>query len=191
VLAALRAVPRDRFVPEGRTVEAWCNRPLPIGHGQTISQPFIVAFMTDLLALRTGARVLEVGTGSGYQAAVLAELDADIYSVEVIPALAERAAAALAAAGYGAVHLRDGDGAAGWPEAAPFDAIIVTAAAPETPAALIAQLRQGGRMVVPVGAAGGSQTLTLIEKDAAGTVSSRGLLEVAFVPLTHLAPGGA
>ena len=143
VLAALRRVRRAGFVPEANERSAWLNRPLSIGHGQTISQPFVVALMTDLLDLAPDHRVLEVGTGSGYQAAVLAELAGEVFSVEIVPALAARARLALAREGYGRVHLRAGDGAQGWPEHAPFDAIIVTAAAPAIPPDLVAQLRPG------------------------------------------------
>ena len=183
VRAALAAVRREAFVPAGQAAAAYANRPLPIGQGQTISQPFIVALMTDLLDVRAEDRVLEVGTGSGYQAAVLARLGAHVWSIEMLPALAERARAALAAEGAANVSLRVGDGALGWPEAAPFDRIIVTAAAPRVPEALVAQLRAPGRMVIPVGEPDGAQQLRLIEKDAAGAVRSRPVLDVAFVPL--------
>ena len=185
VLEALRRVPRERFVPEGGQEAAYCNMPLGIGHGQTISQPFIVAIMTELLDLQPGDTVLEVGTGSGYQAAVLAELAREVCTIEVIPALAERARGALASAGYRNVVFRTGDGALGWPERSPFDAIMVTAAAPEVPPALVEQLRPGRRMVIPVGRPHGIQDLVLIEKDAGGTVRQRVVLQVAFVPLTR------
>ena len=184
VLTALRAVHRDAFVPPDAVQRAWLNVPLPIGCGQTISQPFIVALMTDLLDLSPGDRVLEVGTGSGYQAAVLAALQARVFSIEVVPTLAERAAAVLAAEGFSGVALRCGDGAAGWPEEAPFDAIIVTAAARAVPPALLAQLRPGGRMVIPVGEPQSDQELRLITKDNDGGVTERDVLAVAFVPLT-------
>jgi protein-L-isoaspartate(D-aspartate) O-methyltransferase len=184
VLAALRKVRREAFVPAAMVSHAYVNKPMPIGCGQTISQPFIVALMTDLLDLAPEDHVLEVGTGSGYQAAVLAELAGTVCSVEVIPELATRAAKALAAEGYGRVALRTGDGALGWPEHAPFDAIIVTAAAREAPPALLGQLRAGGRMAIPVGEPYGEQELRLICKDAQGNVTSRSLLSVAFVPLT-------
>lgn len=184
VLAALRTVRRHAFVPSASDRAAWLNRPLPIGHGQTISQPFIVALMTDLLDIVPGHKVLEVGTGSGYQAAVLAELGASVFSLEVVPALAETARAALAAEGYRRVHLRVGDGAAGWKDEAPFDRVIVTAAAPAIPPALIEQLRPGGRLIIPVGEAGGSQVLVLLEKRPTGEVARRMILPVAFVPLT-------
>jgi len=184
VLEALRKVRREAFVPQALVSHAYVNAPLPIGCGQTISQPFIVALMTDLLDLRPEDHVLEVGTGSGYQAAVLAELADTVCSVEVIPELATHAATVLAAEGYGRVALRTGDGAQGWPDRAPFDAIIVTAAAREVPPALVAQLRPGGRLVIPVGEAYGEQELRLLCKDAAGNVTSRSVLSVAFVPLT-------
>jgi protein-L-isoaspartate(D-aspartate) O-methyltransferase len=184
VLAALRKVRREAFVPDTLIPRAYVNTPLPIGCGQTISQPYIVALMTDLLDLRREDHVLEVGTGSGYQAAVLAELADTVCSVEVIPELAARAATVLAAEGYGKVALRTGNGALGWPGRAPFDAIIVTAAAREVPPALVEQLRPGGRMVIPIGEAFGDQELRLLHKDADGHVTSRGVLSVAFVPLT-------
>ena len=184
VLAALRKVRRAAFVAARDEDRAYVNAPLPIGHGQTISQPFIVALMTDLLELRRSDRVLEVGTGSGYQAAVLAELADAVASIEVIPELAKRARAALAQQGYAGIALRVGDGGLGWAELAPFDAIIVTAAAREIPPALVAQLAPGGRMVIPVGAPGGEQELRLLTKAADGSVSVRPVLAVAFVPLT-------
>ncbi len=184
VTAALAKVRREAFVAPGSERAAYDNRPLPIGHDQTISQPFVVALMTELLDLRPDDRVLEVGTGSGYQAAVLAELAGKVCSIEVIPELAAGAARALAGQGYDAIELRVGDGGVGWPERAPFDAIIVTAAAPDVPSALLEQLRSVGRMVIPVGPRHGDQELLLITKDAAGTVIRRGILPVAFVPLT-------
>ena len=184
VLDAMRKVRREAFVAEGSQARAYVNAPLPIGCGQTISQPFIVALMTELLDLRPEHTVLEVGTGSGYQAAVLAELAGTVCSIEVIPALAARAAKVLAAEGYGRVALRTGNGALGWPEHAPFDAIIVTAAARDVPPALVEQLKPGGRLVIPVGEAHGDQELRLLRKDAQGHVTSRRVLAVAFVPLT-------
>jgi protein-L-isoaspartate(D-aspartate) O-methyltransferase len=191
VLAALRKVRRAAFVPQDATARAYVNAPLPIGCGQTISQPFIVALMTDLLELRPEHRVLEVGTGSGYQAAVLAELSRHVFSIEVIPELAENARQTLAAEGCGRVALRVGDGAQGWPEHAPFDAIIVTAAAREVPPTLVEQLRPGGRMVIPVGAPHGDQELRLLCKDADGNVTARTILSVAFVPLTDGSADGS
>ncbi|HEY6441561.1 MAG TPA: protein-L-isoaspartate(D-aspartate) O-methyltransferase [Acetobacteraceae bacterium] len=184
VAAALAKVRRDAFVAPGSERAAYENRPLPIGHGQTISQPFIVALMTELLDLEPEHTVLEIGTGSGYQAAVLAELAGSVCSIEVIPELATSAAAALAGQECHNVELRTGNGSLGWPERAPFDAIIVTAAARDIPPALLEQLRPGGRMVIPVGPQHGDQKLLLVTKDAAGTVTQRTVLPVAFVPLT-------
>jgi protein-L-isoaspartate(D-aspartate) O-methyltransferase len=185
VRAALLRVPRHRFVPPEAVDGAYVNAPLQIGHGQTISQPYIVAIMTELLDPRPEASVLEVGTGCGYQTAVLAELFAEVWSVEIIPELAADAGERLRQLGYENVHLRTGDGYAGWPEAGPFDAIIVTAAARRLPDPLVDQLAPGGRMVIPVGGQFLGQTLYLYEKDAAGTLSQRELLPVAFVPLTR------
>lgn len=185
VMAALAAVPRERFVPLSHRTLAFANGPLPIGHGQTISQPYIVALMTDLLAPRADSVVLEIGTGSGYQAAVLAEIVRQVYSVEVVAALAEAARERLAALGYANVTVRHADGHDGWPEHAPYDGIVVTAATPDVPPALVAQLRTGGRLVVPVGFPGDIQQLRLIEKREDGSVASRDLLPVAFVPLTR------
>jgi protein-L-isoaspartate(D-aspartate) O-methyltransferase len=189
VLAALSKVHRDAFVPEEEAPYAFDNRPLPIGHDQTISQPFIVAIMTELLDLKADDVVLEVGTGSGYQAAILAELAHRIYTLEAIPELAVRSRAALARTGCVNVETRCGNGAAGWLEHAPFDAIIVTAAAPAIPPALIAQLRPGGRMIIPVGRAVFDQSLVLVEKSASGEVAMRDVLPVAFVPLVDRGPG--
>jgi protein-L-isoaspartate(D-aspartate) O-methyltransferase len=190
VLDALRRAPREAFVPDRPGESAYVNRPLPIGFGQTISQPFIVALMTDLVAPQPGEKVLEIGTGSGWQAAVLAALGARVFSVEVIPELSARAAAALASQGFGDVRLRVGDGWQGWPEEAPFDAILVTAAAPEIPQALVAQLKPGGRMVIPLGPEGGAQVLALVRKAADGTVTREDVLPVAFVPLVKPPPAG-
>ncbi len=184
VMAAMGEVPRHRFVPPREIGLAYANRPLPIGHGQTISQPYIVALMTDLLRLKPGDRVLEIGTGSGYQAAVLAHLGAHTFSIEIIPALAAQGRKNLAEAGYGQVRLRTGDGYYGWPEAAPFDAIIVTAAASHVPPPLVQQLKPGGRMVIPVGTAFLTQHLLLVEKQPDGSVNTRQILPVRFVPLT-------
>lgn len=184
VIAAMGKVPRHEFVPAPMRDLAYINRPLPIGHQQTISQPTIVAIMTDLLGPPRGGRVLEVGTGSGYQAAVLAELDVEVYTIEIVEPLGLQASALLERLGYKNVHVRIGDGYAGWPEAAPFDGIIVTAAAPEVPPPLLEQLKPGGRMIIPVGGLFGGQDLMLIEKDAAGKVRRREVLPVLFVPLT-------
>jgi len=185
VAAALGKVRREAFVPPGSERAAYENRPLSIGYGQTISQPFIVALMTELLDLQLTDSVLEVGTGSGYQAAVLAELAGTVCSIEVIPELAANAAKALAVEGYGNVELRIGDGSVGWPEHAPFNAIIVTAAAQHVPPTLLKQLRDGGRMVIPVGPQHSEEELLLITKRADGTVRQHNILPVAFVPLTR------
>ena len=185
VLAALRKVERHRFMPAAQLAQAYDNRAQPIGAGQTISQPFIVALMTELMALDASGKALEVGTGSGYQAAVLAELVAAVYSIEIIEPLGLGAARALAAAGYHNVHTRVGDGHAGWPQEAPFDAIVVTAAAPEVPHPLIDQLKSGGRLVVPLDAPNGFQLLSVVEKDVAGAISVRPVLRVRFVPFTR------
>ena len=188
LLAALKRVPREAFVPPSEAPFAYINAPLPIGHRQTISQPFIVAIMTELLDAAPDSVVLEIGTGSGYQAAILAEIGARVYSVEIIPELAENAKKALAATGYANVQLRVGDGRAGWPEHAPYDGIIVTAAAAEVPPALVAQLKPGGRLVIPVGSPGGEQILSVIEKTGSGETRRRDTLPVAFVPLVRGAP---
>jgi protein-L-isoaspartate(D-aspartate) O-methyltransferase len=180
VLAALRRVPRHRFVAEELAGDAYADCPLPIGSGQTISQPFMVAVMTDLLRLRPGDRVLEIGTGCGYQSAVLAELGARVFSIEVVPELAERARRTLAEMGYGQVTVVQGDGWQGLPAEAPFDRIIVTAAPDRVPEALVEQLAVGGRMVVPVG--GADQQLRLIEKTEQG-VREEELFAVRFVPM--------
>jgi protein-L-isoaspartate(D-aspartate) O-methyltransferase len=185
VMEAMGSVPRHRFVPEGQEPQAYQNRPLPIGHGQTISQPYIVALMTDLLKLRKEDRVLEVGTGSGYQAAVLSVLVKAVYSIEIVKPLAEEAAQRLTRLGYANVQVRAGDGYGGWPEHAPFDAIMVTAGAPHVPPALVEQLKPGGRMVIPVGPASAIQSLMLIEKRPDGTVAEREVIPVRFVPLTR------
>ncbi len=181
VLDALRRVPRHEFVPSRLSPMAYSNQPLPIGHGQTISQPFIVALMTELLDLKPTHRVLEVGTGSGYQAAVLSLLATEIFSVEIVTELAGSAAQTLSRLGYANVNTRTGDGYQGWPEHAPFDAILVTAAPDHVPPALVAQLKPGGRMVIPVGAA--FQELTLIVKAEDGATTSTSIIPVRFVPL--------
>ena len=182
-LSAMREVPRHEFVPLRERSRADEDTPLPIGHGQTISQPSRVAMMTELLRPRPGLRVLEVGTGSGYQAAILAATGARVWTIEIFQALADEARARLARLGYDEVQVRHGDGYAGWPEEAPFDAVVVTAAADEIPPALLAQLGPGGRLVMPVGAQTSDQALVFIEKDRAGRVSRRELLPVRFVPL--------
>jgi len=184
VMETLRRVPRHEFVPPGVRDAAWENRPLPIGHGQTISQPYIVALMTDLLATGPGDVVLEVGTGSGYQAAVLAELVGQVYTIEIVPPLARSARARLDRLGYENVTVRGGDGYHGWPEHAPYDGIVVTAAASHVPPPLVAQLRPGARMVIPVGSRFSVQQLLLVEKTPAGEVRTRHVLPVRFVPLT-------
>ena len=185
VMAAMAKVPRHRFVPPAQEPFAYDNRPLPIGEGQTISQPYIVALMTDLLDIKAGDRVLEVGTGSGYQAAVLAELGAKVYTIEIVEPLAKRAAKILAELGYRSVEVRTGDGYGGWPAAAPFDAIMVTAAPAAVPQPLVDQLRPGGRMVIPVGAPAEVQELLLVEKRADGSATTKRTLPVRFVPLTR------
>ncbi|HEU4524532.1 MAG TPA: protein-L-isoaspartate(D-aspartate) O-methyltransferase [Gemmatimonadales bacterium] len=182
-LAAMRTVPRHEFVPEAQRARAYADTPLPIGHDQTISQPAVVAFMTQVIRPRPGLRVLEVGTGSGYQAAVLAETGARVWTVEIFRVLADEAKARLERLGYGGVDVRHGDGYAGWPEAAPFDAIVVTAGADSIPPPLVRQLAPGGRLVMPVGDPWTDQRLVLLEKDAAGRIASRDLLPVRFVPL--------
>jgi len=184
VLEAMAQVRRHRFVPDKQQDAAYEDRPLPIGYGQTISQPSLVAFMTSLLALEADHRVLEVGTGSGYQAAIAARLVEAVYTIEIIPPLAESAAERLATLGYDNVSVRQGDGYYGWPEHAPFDAVIVTAAASHVPPPLVEQLKPGGRMVIPVGARVQTQFLLLVEKDTEGKVKTRSLLPVRFVPLT-------
>jgi len=184
VLRAMQKVPRDLFVPAGFRALAWRNRPLPIGHDQTISQPFIVALMTDLLDLAPQSHVLEIGTGSGYQAAVLAEMGMQVNSVEILEPLARKAAAALAQAGYREVALRVGDGWRGWPEKAPFDGIVVTAAPERVPQELPRQLAAGGRLVIPVGRSGGHQELRRGEMGRDGKLRWASVLPVAFVPCT-------
>jgi protein-L-isoaspartate(D-aspartate) O-methyltransferase len=184
-LRALRTVPRHEFVPAASRGRAYGDHPLPIGYGQTISQPYIVAYMTEVLAPRPGMRVLEVGTGSGYQAAVLAEAGVDVLSIEIVEALASAARDRLERLGYRNVRVRHADGFFGWPEGAPFDAIIVTAAAGFIPPPLVEQLKPGGRMVIPVGSVYGTQTLILVEETPDGDVRTRSLLPVRFVPLVR------
>jgi protein-L-isoaspartate(D-aspartate) O-methyltransferase len=185
VLKAMREVPRHRFIPEIQGPYAYEDRPLPIGHGQTISQPYIVGLMTELARPGGSDRALEVGTGSGYQAAVLSRLVKEVYTIEIVEPLGREAAARLREMGLANVRTRIGDGYGGWPEAAPFDVILVTAAPEKVPPALIEQLRAGGRMVIPVGPVGEVQSLLLIEKDSAGRVRSRDVIPVQFVPLTR------
>jgi protein-L-isoaspartate(D-aspartate) O-methyltransferase len=188
VLEVMKTVPRHEFVPRSRRAEAYADRPLPIGHGQTISQPFIVALMTDLLDVRPDDVVLEVGTGSGYQAAVLSPLAHQVYSIEIIPALQRAAADRLERLGYKNVQTRLGDGYYGWEEHAPFDGIVVTAAAANVPPPLIQQLKPGRQMVIPVGGRFTAQQLMLVRKDVDGRVTTRQLLPVRFVPLTGQHP---
>lgn len=183
VMAALDNVARHRFVPDEQRSYAYENHPLPIGHGQTISQPYIVALMTDLLDLEATDRVLEIGTGSGYQAAVLSELAQHVYSVEIVAELAQQARNRLKELGYSNVSIKLGDGWDGWPEYAPYDAIIVTAAARSIPPALVEQLKPGGKIVIPVGSIFSFQELVLATKQADGSLVTRRLLPVSFVPL--------
>lgn len=188
VLAAFAQIPRDRFVPERYRADAEADRPLPIGFCQTISQPFVVAYMTAALRLSGEERVLEVGTGSGYQTAILALLAQEVFSIEIVPELAERAAGVLLSElGLRNVRLRVGDGALGWPEEAPFDRILVSAAAPDVPDALVAQLAPGGRMILPVGSELDVQRLRVVDKGNDGASVETDLLPVRFVPLTHTA----
>jgi protein-L-isoaspartate(D-aspartate) O-methyltransferase len=186
VLAAMRKIPRHRFVPPDLASRAYDDTPLPIGHGQTISQPYIVAYMSELLEVERTHRVLEIGSGSGYQAAVLGELARDVYTIEIVPELASTAAAVLKALNYTNVHVRNGDGYAGWPERAPFDRILVTAAPEEVPAPLVEQLAVGGRLVAPVGGQN-AQWITVIQKTASG-VAERRTIPVRFVPFVRQRP---
>ncbi len=184
VLDAMGRVPRHEFIGEDLRARAYLNTALPITHDQTISQPFIVALMTDFLDPKPTDIILEVGTGSGYQAAVLAELVEHIYSIEIIAALTRSAGEVLQRLGYDNITLRTGDGYAGWPEQAPFDGIIVTAAAQHIPGPLVDQLKPGGKLIIPVESSGGAQQLILVEKDESGSVRERPILPVRFVPLT-------
>ena len=187
VLAAMRRVPRHEFVPVGYLDLAYDDHPLPIGFGQTISQPYIVALMSEKLELKPGDTVLEIGTGSGYQAAVLAEMGMKVYTIEIIPELADRAAARLQALGYTDVQVRTADGYWGWPEEAPFDAIIVTAAPDHVPQPLVEQLKPGARMVIPIGPVGAIQTLWQFTADESGELTAHNLGGVSFVPFTRSA----
>ena len=184
VLQAMRSVHRHRLVPQNQRANAYQDRPLPIGDGQTISQPYIVAYMTDLLDPRKGMKVLEIGTGSGYQAAVLAEIVDEVYTIEIVEKLGRRAQNDLKKMGYDNIHVRIGDGYAGWQEHAPYDAILVTAAAPKIPQPLIDQLKEGGRMIIPVGPVGQLQELVQVEK-VDGKARTKSLLPVRFVPFTR------
>lgn len=187
VLQAMREVPRHEFVPPDMRSHAYDDSPLPIGHGQTISQPYIVGFMTECLNPQSDDRVLEIGTGSGYQAAVLARLVREVYSIEIVPELAERAKADLERLGYNNIHVRAGDGYRGWPEAAPFDSVIVTCAPEDVPDPLVEQLREGGRMIIPVGGRV-QQELVLLQKES-GKLRRQAVLPVRFVPMTGTAQG--
>jgi protein-L-isoaspartate(D-aspartate) O-methyltransferase len=183
VLRAMAEVPRRLFVPEQLQGRADGDHPLPIGFGQTISQPYMVAWMTQALELTGEEKVLEIGTGSGYQAAILSRVCEQVFTIELVPELAERARETLARLGFGNVLVRQGDGSAGWPEEAPFDGILVTAAALRTPPALLGQLRPGGRMVIPIGAPHDVQYVHVLRKDGQGAVLDRELFAVRFVPL--------
>lgn len=190
VVQAMRSVPREEFVPDHLRRAAYDDRALPIACGQTISQPSVVAFMTEQLALRPGDRVLEIGTGSGYQAAVLAVIVREVYTIERLPALAKAAAARLTRLGVMNVHVRTGDGTLGWPEAAPFDAAMITAAAPEVPPAVVDQVREGGRVILPLGGPFEDQVLVLLERRPGGELAQRRLWPVRFVPLISAASNG-
>ena len=185
VEAAVAHVPRHEFVDPSLAHAAYANGPLPIGHGQTVSQPFVVALMTHLARVGRDDVVLEVGTGCGYQTAILCELARTVYSIELVPELAETAARRLERLGYTSVEVRAGDGWKGWPERAPFDAIVVTAAAPQVPSALVEQLAPGGRLVIPVGGRWGGQMLRVLERRPGDAVDSRDVLPVMFVPMLH------
>ena len=185
VIQVIAKVPRHEFVPASLRPAAYENRPLPIGDDQTISQPYIVALMTDLADIQPDAQVLEVGTGSGYQAAILAELGAHVYTIEIIESLGERARATLARLGYLNISVRIGDGYHGWAEHAPFDAILVTAAPEQVPQPLIEQLKPGGKLIIPVGSPFRTQSLRVLEKQSDGTILTRDILPVGFVPLTR------
>jgi protein-L-isoaspartate(D-aspartate) O-methyltransferase len=188
VLDAMRTVPRHRFVPPALESSAYDDGPLPLGSGQTISQPYVVAYMAEMLDVGPDHVVLDVGTGSGYHAAVLAQIAREVYSIEIVPELAARAAETLRALGYDNVHVRHGDGYDGWPEHAPFDRVLAAAAPTDVPPPLVDQLSADGKMVLPVGAQGGPQWITVIEKTAGGNTVERRTLPVQFVPFTRL-PG--
>jgi protein-L-isoaspartate(D-aspartate) O-methyltransferase len=185
VMAAMRLVPRERFIPPDLRYAAFRNGPLPVGYGQTISQPYIVALMTDLLQTKSDHTVLEIGTGSGYQTAILSRLCKKVYTIEVIPQLSEAASLCLQELGYDNIELQVGNGYLGWPQHGPYDGIVVTAAADHIPAALIEQLKPGGRLVIPVGQPYGRQELMLVEKDEKGEIHTRDILGVVFVPMVH------
>ena len=191
VLEAMRKVPRHLFVPPDMQREAYVNRPLPIGYGQTISQPFIVAMMTELLDPKPGDKILEIGTGSGYQAAILTEFTPDVYTIEIVEPLHQQAKGRLQKFGLGADRVIHGDGYFGLEKAGPFDGIIVTAAADHIPPPLIQQLKPGGRMIIPIGPVHATQRLVVVEKDANGKVKSRSIHPVRFVPLTGGPRGSA
>ncbi|MFN2507701.1 MAG: protein-L-isoaspartate(D-aspartate) O-methyltransferase [Chthoniobacterales bacterium] len=184
VLDAMRSVPRHLFVPDAMQREAYADRPLPIGYGQTISQPYIVALMTELLDVKPGAKILEVGTGSGYQAAILTKFTPEVYTIEIVEPLQKQAVARLQRFGLGSDRVIHGDGYFGLEKAAPFDGIIVTAAADHIPPPLIQQLRPGGRMIIPIGPVHATQRLVVVEKESSGKVRSRSIHPVKFVPLT-------
>jgi protein-L-isoaspartate(D-aspartate) O-methyltransferase len=190
LLEAMAKVPREEFVPADQRPYAYQDGPLPIGEGQTISQPYIVALMTELLEVKKGARILEIGTGSGYQAAILAELTPHVYTIEIIPTLAQRAEATLRRLGYHTVEVKTGDGYLGWPEHAPFDGVIVTCAPGQVPQPLRDQLAEGGRMVIPVGPQWTSQTLYLLRKKK-GKLEQTAVIPVRFVPMVRRQHGGA
>ena len=185
VMEAMRQVPREQFVPPNLRHAAFDNGPLPVGYGQTISQPYIVALMTDLLELKADDTVLEIGTGSGYQSAILSTLCKQVYSMDVVPELSEATRLRLEDMGYDNVELKVGNGYLGWPEHAPYDGIIVTAAADQIPTALIEQLKPGGKLVIPVGQPYSYQELLLVEKDKDGEIHQRQIIGVAFVPMVH------
>jgi len=183
VLRAMRETPRHLFTPERYRAQAYADHPLPIGYGQTISQPYIVAYMSERLEVRPGDRVLEIGTGSGYQAAILGQLAGEVYTIEIVPELARSATETLRRLGYRNVHVREGDGYRGWPEEAPFDRIMLTACPRELPQTLVDQLKPGGRLIGPVGATVLSQNIVIVDKDAAGATTVRTVLPVRFVPM--------